>query len=67
MISFKGAVDVMNFEILPKPPSARASENPWPTWPNVFKLDYSHEESLHLLHKDPRIFQISTKVNFISV
>ncbi|CAF0729763.1 unnamed protein product [Brachionus calyciflorus] len=57
----QGAKDIITFEILPRPPNSRASDNPWPTWPKVFKLDYGHEESMHLLDKDPRIFQISSK------
>jgi len=57
----QGAKDVVTFEILPKPPQSRALDNPWPTWPKVFKLDYGHEECQLLLDKDPRIFQISSK------
>lgn len=57
----QGAKDIITFEILPKPPQSRATDNPWPTWPKVFKLDYGHEETMHLLDKDPRIFQISSK------
>ena len=61
----QGAKDIITFEILPKPPNSRATDNPWPTWPKVFKLDYGHEETMHLLDKDPRIFQISSKVSAI--
>lgn len=57
----QGAKDIITFEILPKPPMKRAADNPWPTWPKVFKLDYGHEETMHLLGKDPRIFQIESK------
>ncbi|RNA35404.1 glutamate synthase [NADPH] isoform X2 [Brachionus plicatilis] len=57
----QGAKDIITFEILPKPPSARAGDNPWPTWPKVFKLDYGHEETMHLFNKDPRVYQISSK------
>ena len=60
----QGAKDIITFEILPKPPSSRAYDNPWPTWPKVFKLDYGHEETMLTLNKDPRIFQISSKVIF---
>ncbi|MCY4323701.1 MAG: glutamate synthase subunit beta, partial [Gammaproteobacteria bacterium] len=34
-----------NFELFPKPPDARAPNNPWPTWPRIFRVDYGHEES----------------------
>lgn len=57
----QGAKDIITFEILPRPPNSRAHDNPWPTWPKVFKLDYGHEETMHILDKDPRIFQISSK------
>lgn len=57
----QGAADVTTFEILPRPPNSRAEDNPWPTWPKVFKLDYGHEETIHLMGKDPRVFQISSK------
>ena len=57
----QGARDIITFEILPKPPQSRAADNPWPTWPKVFKLDYGHEESMLAYNKDPRIFQISSK------
>jgi len=60
----QGAKDIITFEILPKPPSSRALDNPWPSWPKVFKLDYGHEETMLTLNKDPRIFQISSKVIF---
>ena len=64
----QGAKDIITFEILPKPPKSRAPDNPWPYWPKVFKLDYGHEESMHLLNKDPRIFQISSKhINFCQI
>ncbi len=57
----QGAKDIITFEILPRPPNKRAEDNPWPTWPKVFKLDYGHEECMQILNKDPRIFQISSK------
>ena len=57
----QGAKDIITFEILPKPPNSRAVDNRWPTWPKVFKLDYGHEETLLLMNKDPRIFQIQSK------
>lgn len=30
-----GAASVVNLELLPKPPQARADDNPWPQWPKV--------------------------------
>lgn len=57
----QGAKDIITFEILPKPGPVRSADNPWPTWPKVFKLDYGHEETMHLMNKDPRVYQISSK------
>ena len=33
----QGAASVHQFEILPRPPDARAPTNPWPPWSNVFR------------------------------
>ncbi len=46
---------------MPRPPGTRAADNPWPTWPKVFKYDYGHEETLAVYGKDPRVFLISSK------
>ncbi|OGR83137.1 MAG: glutamate synthase, partial [Elusimicrobia bacterium RIFCSPHIGHO2_01_FULL_64_10] len=40
----QGAGSVTSFELLPKPPGARAGSNPWPEWPRVFRTSSSHEE-----------------------
>lgn len=37
-----------------------ASTNPWPQFPNVYTLDYAHEEAKALYGKDPREFSIMT-------
>jgi glutamate synthase (NADPH/NADH) small chain len=49
------------FEILPKPPDARTSDNPWPQWPKVYKLDYGQEEAKARFGADPRVYSITTK------
>lgn len=38
------AKSVTQFELLPKPPSDRASSMPWPTYPMILKTTTSHEE-----------------------
>jgi glutamate synthase (NADPH) small chain len=38
------AKTVTQFELLPKPPEARTSYMPWPTYPMVLKTSSSHEE-----------------------
>jgi glutamate synthase (NADH) len=58
----QGAKAITTFEILPRPPNSRAHDNPWPTWPKVFKFEYGHEEANYVLKSDPRHFQISSKV-----
>jgi len=40
----QGAASVHQFELLPRPPASRTSDNPWPTWPNIFRVSTSHEE-----------------------
>ena len=56
-----GAASVVNFELLPKPPDKRVGDNPWPTWPRIFRVDYGHEEVAAVSGKDPRRFSILTK------
>jgi glutamate synthase (NADPH/NADH) small chain len=40
----QGAASVHQLEILACPPEVRAPENPWPTWPVVFRTSSAHEE-----------------------
>ena len=56
-----GARSVVNFELLDRPPAGRAANNPWPQWPRVFRVDYSHAECRDVLGDDPREFSILTK------
>lgn len=49
-----GAKSVTNFELLPQPPPERASDNPWPQWPRIYRIDYGHSEVKTHLGKDPR-------------
>jgi glutamate synthase (NADPH/NADH) small chain len=56
-----GCRSLVQFEILPKPPDGRASDNPWPQWPKVYKLDYGQEEAAALFGADPRSFCIMSK------
>jgi glutamate synthase (NADPH/NADH) small chain len=56
-----GCRSLIQFEILPKPPMARAADNPWPQWPKVYKLDYGQEEAAALFGDDPRQYLIQTK------
>jgi len=40
----QGARSVRQLELLQRPPDARAATNPWPTWPNIFRVSSAHEE-----------------------
>jgi len=41
----QGAAQVHQFEIMPRPPEDReGSVNPWPTYPNIFRVSSAHEE-----------------------
>jgi glutamate synthase (NADPH) small chain len=40
----QGAASVHQLEILPAPPLARSADNPWPTWPIIFRTSSAHEE-----------------------
>src|SRR5262249_42720371 len=40
----RGAHSARQLELLPRPPEIRAPDNPWPTWPNVFRVSSAHEE-----------------------
>jgi len=52
---------LVQIEILPRPPMDRASDNPWPEWPKVYRLDYGQEEAAALFGADPRIYLTTVK------
>jgi glutamate synthase (NADPH) small chain len=52
---------VTQLEILPRPPDQRATDNPWPEWPKVYKLDYGQEEAKALQGSDPRQYLVTAK------
>jgi glutamate synthase (NADPH) small chain len=56
-----GAASIVNFELLAPSPEDRASNNPWPEWPRVFRVDYSHAEVKAIEGRDPRAYNILTK------
>jgi glutamate synthase (NADPH) small chain len=53
--------NVTQFEILPKPPNHRSEDNPWPQWPNIYKVDYGQEEAKSVFGDDPRQYEVMTK------
>ena len=52
---------VVNFELLDRPPVERADNNPWPQWPRIFRVDYSHAETEARFGSDPRTYSVLTK------
>ncbi len=50
----QGAALVSQLELLPMPPSARAEDNPWPLWPNIFRTSSAHEEG------GDRVYEVAT-------
>lgn len=56
-----GAKSVCQLEIMPKPPEARTSDNPWPQWPFVLKTDYGQQEAIALFGQDPRQYLTTAK------
>ena len=40
----QGAISVHQFEIMARPADSRPAENPWPTWPIVYRTSSAHEE-----------------------
>jgi glutamate synthase (NADPH/NADH) small chain len=51
----QGARSVHQFELLPRPPEGRGAGNPWPEWPNVFRVSSAHEEG------GERVYSVSTQ------
>lgn len=51
----QGAASVHQLEIMPKPPLNRASNNPWPEWPQIYRVASAHEEGVE------RVYSVSTK------
>jgi glutamate synthase (NADPH/NADH) small chain len=51
----QGARSVHQFELLPRPPDQRGPDNPWPEWPNIFRVSSAHEEG------GERLYAVSTE------
>jgi glutamate synthase (NADPH/NADH) small chain len=54
----QGALAVHQLEILPRPPDERAADNPWPQWPNIYRVSSAHAEG------GERLYSVST-VRFV--
>ena len=51
----QGALSVHQLELMPMPPDERAADNPWPLWPQVFRVSSAHEEG------GERLYSVSTE------
>jgi glutamate synthase (NADPH) small chain len=51
-----GCNSLVQVEILPQPPAERATDNPWPEWPKVYRMDYGQEEAAAKFGGDPRVY-----------
>jgi glutamate synthase (NADPH/NADH) small chain len=51
----QGARSVHQLELLTRPPDTRAQNNPWPLWPNIFRVSSAHEEG------GERVYAVSTE------
>lgn len=52
-----GAKKIYQFELLPSPPQTRSPSNPWPQWPQIYRVTSSHEEA----GREVREYCVSTK------
>ena len=50
----QACASVHQFELMPRPPETRAPGNPWPEWPNIFRVSGAHEEG------GERVYSVST-------
>jgi glutamate synthase (NADPH/NADH) small chain len=50
----QGAISVHQFEIMPRPNDSRPEDNPWPTWPMMYRTSSAHEEG------GERVFAVNT-------
>jgi glutamate synthase (NADPH/NADH) small chain len=51
----QGARSITQLEIMPKPPRSRADNQPWPTYPMIYRVSSAHEEG------GERVYAVSTE------
>jgi glutamate synthase (NADPH/NADH) small chain len=51
----QGAKQVIQLEIMPRPPEERAAGNPWPQWSMIYRTSSAHEEG------GERMFSVNTE------
>lgn len=50
-----GTKSIHQLEIMPHPPGTRAPNNPWPEWPQIYRIASAHEEG------GERVYSVSSK------
>ena len=51
----QGAASVTQLEIMPRPPRSRPDNQPWPTYPMIYRVSSAHEEG------GERVYSVSTQ------
>lgn len=51
----QGAASITQLEIMPRPPQERSGQQPWPTYPMLYRVSSAHEEA------GDRVFAVSTQ------
>lgn len=51
---------VTQLEIMTRPHSERAANNPWPEWPKTLLVDYGQQEAIAVQGDDPRQYEVMT-------
>ena len=51
----QGCSSVHQFEIMPRPPEERPSDQPWPTYPMTYKVTSAHDEGVE------RVYSVNTE------
>ncbi|MBM7645097.1 glutamate synthase (NADPH/NADH) small chain [Scopulibacillus daqui] len=57
----QGCQSVVQFGKHGRLPNERTADNPWPEYPQVFKMEYAYKEAAAVFGKDPREYHVSTK------
>lgn len=56
-----GCAQILQLEMMPKPPEERTAKNPWPQYPRVLKTDYGQQEAIEVFGQDPRTYQTTVR------
>ena len=57
----QGCRSLLQVEIMPRSPTERADNNPWPEWPKIHRIDYAQEEAIAKFGQDPRTYLTTVK------